>query len=75
MSPKELRESTEKELREHLERLAKEQFGLRLQRSTGQLGQTHLIGQARRDVARVKTVLLEKERALRTQTAESESNG
>ena len=77
----ELRESTDEELSEELHRLAKEQFNLRLQRATGQLGQTHLIGQTRREIARVKTVLFEKEKEkalqsqLASQSAESESNG
>jgi large subunit ribosomal protein L29 len=31
-----------------------------MQKSSGQLGQSHLLGQARRDIARVKTILNEK---------------
>jgi large subunit ribosomal protein L29 len=31
-----------------------------MQRATGQLGQTHLLQQGQRDIARVKTVLTEK---------------
>jgi len=32
-----------------------------MQKSTGQLGQTHLLGQVKRDIARIKTVLNEKQ--------------
>jgi large subunit ribosomal protein L29 len=31
-----------------------------MQKASGQLGQTHLLGAARRDIARIKTVLAEK---------------
>ena len=40
--------------------LLRAQFNLRIQKSTGQLNQTHTIKQVRRDIARVKTVLNEK---------------
>lgn len=60
MNLQELREGTDEELREELMRLTKEQFNLRMQKANGQLGQTHLIREARREIARVKTVLLEK---------------
>lgn len=40
--------------------LLKEQFNYRMQKSTGQLGQTHLLKQVSRDIARVKTVLNQK---------------
>ena len=42
-------------------RLRKEQFHLRMQKASGQLGQTHLLVEARRNIARVKTVIQEKE--------------
>ena len=41
-------------------RLRKEQFGLRMQRASGQLGQMHLLKEARREIARVKTIMQEK---------------
>lgn len=40
--------------------LLKDQFNLRMQKASGQLAQTHLLGKVRRDIARVKTVLTEK---------------
>ena len=60
MTAEELRESTADELRAELVRLRKEQFGLRMQRASEQLPQTHLITKARRDIARVKTLIREK---------------
>jgi len=49
------------QLNGELLRLRKEQFQLRMQRASGQLGQTHLLAEARRDVARIKTILQEKQ--------------
>ena len=43
----------EKELLE----LSKEQFNLRMQRSTGQMANTARMKQVRRDIARVKTIM------------------
>jgi large subunit ribosomal protein L29 len=60
MSAKELREKSVDELNEELVKLHKEQFNLRTQNATGQLGQIHLLKAARRDIARVNTVLNEK---------------
>lgn len=56
----ELREKTADELQEELLRLRKEQFNLRMQRASEQLPQTHLITETRRDIARVKTLIREK---------------
>ena len=47
--------------RQELLELLRDQFNLRMQKATGQLAQTHLLGQVRRDIARVKTVLNEKQ--------------
>ena len=60
MKATELREKSVSELQQQLLELLKEQFNLRMQKTTGQLAQTHLLGQVRRDIARVKTVLTEK---------------
>ena len=40
--------------------LREEQFKLRMASATGQLGQSHLLKQAQRDIARVKTILQQK---------------
>ncbi|TVS18410.1 MAG: 50S ribosomal protein L29 [Gammaproteobacteria bacterium] len=60
MNVSDLREKSEADLRSELTKLLKEQFNLRMQKGTGQLGQTHLLGATRRDIARIKTVLREK---------------
>jgi len=61
MDVKELRDKTADELMGELLRLRKEDFGLRMQRASGQLGQTHLMKTNRREIARVKTVMREKQ--------------
>lgn len=62
MKASELKSKSTDELREQLVALTKEQFGYRMQQSTGQLSQTHLLKQVKKDIARVKTVLGEKAR-------------
>ena len=57
MSFKELREKSIDELREQLLSLRQTQLKLTMQKTSGQLEQTHQIRQARRDVARIKTLL------------------
>lgn len=61
MKAAELREKGTEELYEELLKLRKEQFGLRMQDASGQLGQYHLLSQVKRDIARVKTVIVEKQ--------------
>ena len=60
MKASEIRDLSDDELREELLKLRKEQFSLRMQRASGQLGQSHLLEEARRDIARIKTVIQEK---------------
>ena len=60
MKATELREKSVEDLNKDLLALREEQFKLRMQKSTGQLGQSHLLKQNQRDIARVKTVLTEK---------------
>ncbi|WP_120997518.1 50S ribosomal protein L29 [Stutzerimonas urumqiensis] len=57
MKANELREKSAQELNEQLLGLLRDQFNLRMQKATGQLGQSHLLSQVKRDIARVKTVL------------------
>ncbi len=61
MKAKELRDLSEAELREKERTSAQELFNLRFQKATGQLGNTAMISKARKDLARVKTVLRELE--------------
>jgi large subunit ribosomal protein L29 len=56
----ELKDKSVAELQTQLEELLSDQFKLRMQKSTGQLGQSHLIKLTRRNIARVKTVLAQK---------------
>jgi large subunit ribosomal protein L29 len=62
MNAAELREKSEQELREELLALRREQFNLRMQRATGQMARPDQFGKVRKDIARVKTVLVEKRR-------------
>ena len=60
MKAQELREKSVDELKAELTAQLKEQFKLRMQKTTGQLNQTHLMKEVRRDIARIKTTLREK---------------
>jgi large subunit ribosomal protein L29 len=60
MNASELRGKSIDELNRELLRLLEARFKLRMQKATGQLGQTHLLKAQRRDIARVKTILKEK---------------
>ena len=60
MDANELREKTSDQLNEELETLKKEGFNLRFQQATGQVENTARMRQARREVARVKTIINEK---------------
>ena len=57
MKANELREKSAQQLNEQLLELLRDQFNLRMQKATGQVGQSHLLSQVKRDIARVKTVL------------------
>lgn len=63
MKAKELRDLGAEELREKERELYRELFNLRFQKATGQLGNTAMLGKAKKDLARVKTVLRELEEA------------
>ena len=60
MKASEIRDKSVEDLSKQLLTLREEQFKLRMQKSTGQLGQTHLLKLNQREIARVKTVLNEK---------------
>ena len=60
MDAKTLREKSVEELAQELLRLLEARFKLRMQKATGQLGQTHLLRVQRREIARLKTILREK---------------
>lgn len=57
-----MRTHTGDELQDQLLTLKKEQFNLRFQRASGQLENTARVRQVRRDIARIKTILGERQR-------------
>ena len=61
MDAKELRSREVAELADELIKLRKEQFALRMQRATGQQPKPDQFGKVRRNIARLKTVLREKQ--------------
>ena len=61
MNVKDLRQKTTAELEAEIVNLRKEQFNLRMQRGTGQMSRPHLMREVRKNIARAKTVLNEKQ--------------
>ena len=59
MKATDLRAKSADELQAEVLRLQKEHFALRMQRASGQLGQSQLLKEVRRDLARVKTIMKE----------------
>ncbi|TCZ87571.1 50S ribosomal protein L29 [Lysobacter sp. N42] len=60
MDLKELRTKSADELNKHLVELHKERFALRMQQATGQLAKSHEVRRVRREIARTKTLLGQK---------------
>ncbi len=60
MKSNELREKSVEDLNAALGDELKQQFKLRMQHSTGQLNESHLVKDVRRNIARIKTVLNQK---------------
>ena len=63
MQAEELRGKSTDELSEELVALRREQFNLRMQQATGELANNSQHRRVRRDIARVKTILNELQRA------------
>ncbi|MBK7301494.1 MAG: 50S ribosomal protein L29 [Moraxellaceae bacterium] len=61
MKATELRQKTVEDLSTELDGLQLQQFKLRMAKATGQLAKTHQVGQVRKDIVRIKTVLTEKQ--------------
>ncbi|MEE2689905.1 MAG: 50S ribosomal protein L29 [Pseudomonadota bacterium] len=61
MKAGEVRDMTPDQLKDKLIQLKKEQFNLRFQRASGQLEKMSRIGEVRKDIARIKTILREKQ--------------
>ena len=63
MELKKMREMTEVELNNELAKMTKELFNLRFQHVTGQLENPVKMREVKREIARVKTIIREKELA------------
>ena len=63
MKAEDMRTKSADELKESLVGLRKEQFNLRFQQASGQLENTARVRQVRRDIARIKTILRDKQQA------------
>ncbi|OAM78632.1 50S ribosomal protein L29 [Devosia elaeis] len=63
MKASDVRAKTADELKDQLVDLKKEQFNLRFQRATQQLEKPARVKEVRRDIARIKTILTEKNAA------------
>ncbi len=62
MKASRIRDMTREEIDKELLDLRREQFNLRMQLATGQGVRTHEFGRIRKDIARLKTVLREREK-------------
>ena len=60
MIASEIREKSDQELKDVLVELRKEQFGLRMQRGTGQMANPARFKDIRRDVARINTIIAQR---------------
>jgi large subunit ribosomal protein L29 len=60
MKAGDVRVMTVDQIDDEVMKLKKEQFNLRFQRATGQLENTARVRQVRRDIARLKTIALQK---------------
>ena len=61
MNAAELRQKDVAGVKEEIKALQKAHFGLRMQKATQQLGNTGTLSQTRRDIARAKTILAQKQ--------------
>ena len=64
-----LRPKTDDELKAQLTELQKEQFNLRFQGASGQLEDTARVRVVRRDIARIKTLMNDRQRAAQATSA------
>jgi len=63
MRPEDIRELTDEEIQERIQELREERFRLRFRSATMELENPKLITEIRRDIARMKTILRERELA------------
>ena len=62
MKPTELREQTQEELKQKLHSLKEQLFNLRYQAKTARLEKPSLIGNIKKDIARINTIVREKQK-------------
>jgi large subunit ribosomal protein L29 len=67
MHPKEIRNLSQIEVARQLDESYQELFNLRFQYSTGQLKNTARLGQVRQEIARLRTIMRERELAAAAQ--------
>ncbi|MBU6421252.1 MAG: 50S ribosomal protein L29 [Gammaproteobacteria bacterium] len=65
MDTKELRAKNEQQLKDELLALRQEQFNLAMQQASGQMPRGHQIRNARKNIARLKTVQAERAKAVK----------
>ena len=63
MKAADLRTKSDDQLKDQLRELRKESFNLRFQGASGQLENTARVRQVKRDIARIKTLIGERQRA------------
>ena len=63
LKPADIRAMSEDQMDDEVVKLKKERFNLRFQRATGQLENTSRLREARRDIARIKTIAAQKRAA------------
>jgi large subunit ribosomal protein L29 len=63
MDIKEIRAMSPEDQNKQLHERLREQFSLRMQKATGQLGNTSQLGKVKREIARILTVMNEKKGA------------
>ena len=72
MKAKEIRELSVEQLSEKVLELKKDLFNLRLQHATNQLDNPIKIAEVKRDIARIKTVLRERELAAKSEAVKED---
>jgi large subunit ribosomal protein L29 len=69
VTAQDVRTKTDKELEDRLMDLRKEQFNLRFQKATGQLANTARVHAVRKEIAKVTTVIGERQRKVAVKAA------
>ena len=75
MKAKDLRERSASDLQELNKSLPKELFNAKMKNFTNQLDDTSSLGKSRKDIARVKTLLRQKELALQPVAGSADASG